>query len=96
MLNKTPRKPVSVNPQVILIYSIPKLGKSTIMAALTTEFAPGKSIIISNERGGYDWLTAAVEDCYNPYRFNELITEISADDEIKYVVIDTVTTLDKK
>lgn len=95
MLNKTPRKPVSVNPQVLLIYSIPKAGKSTIIAGLTTEFAKGESLIISNERGGYDWLEAAVEECYNPYRFDELITEISEDKDIKYVAIDTITTLDE-
>jgi len=94
MLQKTPREPVSVNPQVLLIYAIPKLGKSTILAGLTTEFAPGKSIIISNEKGGYSFLKAAVEECYNPYKLDELIDEIAADDDIRYVGIDTITTMD--
>lgn len=95
MLNKTPRKPVSVNPQVTLIYSIPKLGKSTIMAGLTTQFAPGKSIIISNELGGYDFLEAAVNECTDPITFNKLIDEASKDSDIQYVIIDTVTTMDE-
>lgn len=94
MLNKTARKPVSVNPQVLLLYSIPKAGKSTIMAGLTTDFAPGEAVIISNERGGYDWLEAAVTECYNPMAFNKLIEEASQDDSIKYVVVDSISTLD--
>lgn len=94
MLQKTPRKPLSVNPQVLLVYSIPKLGKSTVVAGLTTQFAPGKSIILSNEKGGYDFLEAAVEEVYNPFRFEELVDEISKDPDIQYVAIDTVTTLD--
>lgn len=94
-MNKTPRDPISVNPRVLLIYSLPKIGKSTIMAGLTTEFAPGKSVIISNERGGYDWLKATVEECYNPFSFNKLIKEAAEDEELEYIVVDTITTLDE-
>lgn len=95
MLNLSPREPVETNPKVFLIYSIPKFGKSTIMANLTTDFAPGKSIILSNEPGGYDYLRAAVKEVLNPYEFNEALDEAIQMKEVEYIIVDTITKLDE-
>lgn len=90
-----PRKAKRINPGVTLLYSTPKLGKSTICADLTTSFAPGKSIILSTEEGGYDYVDANVLEVYTPPSFEEALTALENDDTFEYVIIDTVTKQDE-
>jgi len=90
-----PRKPKRVNPGVMLLYSTPKLGKSTILAGLTTQFAPEKSIVVSTEEGGYDYLEATVVEAFSPPEFEKVLTAIEANDKIEYVIIDTITRMDE-
>lgn len=90
-----PRKALSVDPSSLLIYAPPKLGKSTIMADLTTLFAKGKSVILSTEPNGYDHLDANVIDITSPPMFNSVLDEIEKEKPYEYLIIDSLTKLDE-
>ena len=88
-------------PGVMIIYSEPKLGKSTIMADLTLksqEIFGGHAFVISTDvPNGYRFLSYVGEHCKNPSEFNKTITELidlPQEQKPKCVIVDTITALD--
>lgn len=99
-LPREPREPQGNSPDSLIVYSAHKMGKSTLFAGLTTEFAPGSSIILSTELGGYKHLRATVEECLNYRKFEDTVKEITVINQehpgtFKYVLIDSITKLDE-
>ena len=61
-------------PKDLIVYSQPKMGKTTIMAELTKELK-GKGLIINLEPGGTDYVDGYYVNCYESASdtFNEAI-----------------------
>lgn len=89
-----PRKAPSVNSKSFIIYGAPKIGKSAIIAGLTTQFAKGKSLILSTEPEGYDYLDANVLEVLNPGVFEQALVAIENDKTLEYIIVDPITSLD--
>ena len=75
----------------LLLYGLPKTGKSTILANLTINET--NSLVISTDPKGYHFLKARVKQVDDYKEFNKLLEEL-ADSKLKYLIIDTVTQLD--
>jgi hypothetical protein len=85
-----PRKAPNVNPGVMLIYSSPKAGKTSICAQLPN------SLLIECEPGGADYVDANVVNVSGPKEFNSLLDKIKdSKNKYQYIIIDTVTKLDE-
>lgn len=77
----------------LLLYGLPKTGKSTILADLTLK--EPNSLIISTDPKGYHFLKARVKQVDDYKSFNATLAELSKlEKPLKYLVIDTVTQLD--
>ena len=89
------RKIKSVNPHVLLIYSPPKYGKTTIVGKLKD------TLIIETEPYGADYIEGLIAEVNQPKDFNELLDKIEKANKDKggfvyqRIVIDTVTKLDE-
>ena len=80
----------AINPQTLLIYALPKVGKTTICAQLEN------SLIIEAEFGGADFVEGCIVDVEKPSVFEEVLSSIeSSGKTYKYIVIDTLTKLDE-
>lgn len=88
---KETRKAVSENPQMIIIYSLPKAGKTTICSKLEDH------LIVELEPGGANYVEGRIIDIGLAKDFNELLDQIKASETkvCKYLVIDTITKLDE-
>ena len=84
------RKPVAINPNTLLIYAPPKMGKTTIVAALED------SLILELEIGGADYVEANAISISKASEFNKWLETITkAEKKPKYLIIDTLTKLDE-
>lgn len=89
------RKVKATNPHVLLIYSTPKAGKTTIIGGLED------TLIIETEPFGADYIEGMVVEATGPARFNKILKAIEAKNielgefAYKRIVIDTVTKLDE-
>ena len=84
------RKATAIDPGSILIYGSPKCGKTTIAAQLPN------SLLLELEHEGADHVDANVIDIRNPMQFEDTLTAIQkANNPYTYLIIDTVTKLDK-
>lgn len=85
-----PRKAISTNPHVLLLYSSPKAGKTTICAQLPN------SLLVELEPGGANYVDGTIIDIDKAKEFNELLDTLIANGKpYKYLIIDTVTRLDE-
>jgi len=86
------RKPKSNNPGIQIIYSVPKAGKTTLVSTLEDH------LILELEQGGADYVGGRVQEITKPSEFNECLTLIKASEKqvCTYLVVNTVTKLDKK
>ncbi len=85
-----PRKAPLQNPNVLLLYSSPKAGKTTIAAQLPD------SLLIECELGGANYVDGNVAEINSPKEFNALLDKIqAAKNPYKYVIVDSVTKLDE-
>lgn len=90
ILPKEVRKATAVNPQIMLLYSIPKAAKTTICAqlpnSLLVEIGPEKA----------DFVDAMTIQARSPKEFEDICKAIIAEGcPYDYVVFDTVTILDE-
>lgn len=89
-LPKGKRKPLSKNPHIMLIYSKPKVGKTTIVSQLED------SLLIEHEPHGADFVEANVIEINKPSELNQLFDKIEAAGKpYKYLIIDTITKWDE-
>ncbi len=98
------RGPKEVAAKDLLVYSNPKVGKSTIIAELTQKLG-GKGLVVSLEKGGYDYLSGNIFDCYeddkktfnDAYgRYRYILKELEAGRvKADYLIFDTITSLDE-
>lgn len=80
----------SVNPNTLLIYAPPKMGKTTIVSQLEN------SLLIELEKGGADFVSGCILDIEKPSEFNMALIEIEkAGKPYDYLIIDTLTKLDE-
>ena len=84
------RKPKEVIPRTLLIYSLPKAGKTTIVSQLEN------CLILECESGGADFVGGQILEINSP---GELAKAIATIEEAKfpyeYLVVDTLTKLDE-
>ena len=85
------RKAISVNPNMMIIYGLPKVGKTSICAGLENH------LIAELESGGADYVDARVMEINKATHFNDLLKEIKSSDTqvCDYLVVDTITRLDE-
>ena len=84
------REPKATIPRTLLIYSLPKAGKTSIVAQLEN------SLILECEPGGADFVSGQILDIETPGQLASAITKIEeADKPYKYVIVDTLTKLDE-
>lgn len=84
------RKPKSINPNIQIIYSVPKAGKTTIISQLSNH------LILELEPGGANYISGRIQEIYKPSEFNEALDAIlkSPDKVCDHLIIDTITKLD--
>jgi len=89
------REVKSINPHVLLIYSPPKSGKTTIVGQLED------TLIIETEPYGADYIEGMIAEVNKPSELNALFTSIEEANAkkggfvYKRIVIDTITKLDE-
>lgn len=85
------RKPKGKNPNVHLIYSMPKGGKTTLVSQLPNH------LILELEPGGADYVEARVQEINKPSEFDAVLAAIAESPEkvCDYLIVDTVTRLDE-
>lgn len=85
------REPKSLNPQIQIIYSVPKAGKTTLVSALEDH------LILELEQGGADYIKGRVQEISKPSEFNQILDLIKNSNKpvCTYLVIDTITKLDE-
>lgn len=85
------RKPLSVNPSTMIIYSAPKVGKTTICAALEN------SLILEHEQGGANFVEARVMQINKPSELNAVFAQIAEAEGLvaDYLILDTITRWDE-
>jgi len=90
-LVKEVRKPKDINPNMQIIYSVPKAGKTTIVSHLPNH------LILELEPGGANYIEGRVQEISKASEFNEVLKLIanSPDKVCDYLVIDTITRLDE-
>jgi hypothetical protein len=85
------RKPKENSPNIMLIYGMPKGGKTTICSYLKNH------LILELESGGADYVEGRVLELNKPSEFNEAlgILEQSTEKVCDYLVVDTTTKMDE-
>ena len=83
MLKKQKRKPVSLNPKILLLYGAPKVGKTTMLSQLDN------CLIIDTEKGTH-MIEAYVEEVNNRQELIETLKSAIEGHEYKYIAIDTI------
>lgn len=87
-LPTVPRAPVVQNPRVLLIYSQPKAGKTTVLAQL-----PNNLIVDMDPLGGADYLEALSVKARSVTDLREIINQLF-DSKYDYVTLDPLTDLE--
>ena len=88
------RDPLRTMPQSLLIQAFPKVGKSCIAAAITTQFAPGKSVVITlGDEGSYD-NHKVNEINVTIGKFEKLLDDLIKDQPYDFVVFDHLSEFD--
>jgi len=96
MLPTKKKQAKKTGPGTFLIYSLPKAGKTSIVAALED------ALIINLEPGGTDYVECLCvdidegDDLKNIQKFNDTLKEIKeSETKYKYIILDTATKLDE-
>ena len=82
-LQKAKRKPVSVNPKILLLYGAPKVGKTTVLSQLED------CLIIDTEQGA-GMVEGYIQEVNNREELIAILKEAKEGHEYKYVAIDTI------
>ena len=84
-LKKEKRKAISTNPQLLLLYGAPKVGKTTMLSSLDD------CLIVDTERGA-NMLEGYIESVANRDELLELLIQLkeSKDVKYKYIALDTI------
>ena len=84
-MQKKKRKAISINPQLLLMYGAPKVGKSTMLSKLDD------CLIVDTERGA-NMLEGYIENVNNRDELIELLMQLkdSKDVKYKYIALDTI------
>ena len=84
-MKKEKRKPISINPQLLLLYGAPKVGKTTMLSKLND------CLIIDTERGA-NMLEGYIESVTSRDELIELLLQLkeSKDVKYKYIALDTI------
>jgi len=84
-MEKKKRKAISINPQLLLMYGAPKVGKSTMLSKLDD------CLIVDTERGA-NMLEGYIENVNNRDELIELLMQLkdSKDVKYKYIALDTI------
>lgn len=89
------RQVKAVNPHVLLLYSLPKVGKTTILGGLDD------TLIIETEPHGADYIAGKIAEVSRPKEFNDLLTAIEENNKkiggytYQRIAVDTITKLDE-
>ena len=83
MIKKQKRKPVSLNPKILLMYGAPKVGKTTMLSKLDD------CLIIDTEKGT-NMLEAYVQEVNNREELIQTLKDAMEGHEFKYIAIDTI------
>lgn len=85
----------SINPHVLMIYSPPKVGKTTLLGGLDD------CLIIETEPFGANYISGKIIEVNKPKEFNDVLTAIEESNKklggytYKRIAVDTITKLDE-
>ena len=82
-LTKTKRKPLAVNPKILLLYGPPKVGKTTMLSQL------GDCLVIDTEKGSH-MLEGYFHGVDNKEELMEFYKEASDNHEYRIFALDTI------
>ena len=82
-LKKVKRKAISQNPKSLLLYGVPKVGKTTALSQLD-------DCLIIDTEGGANMIEGYVESVNNREELIKVLKEAQDGHEYKYVAIDTI------
>lgn len=83
MLTKKKRKPLSINPGILLLYGAPKVGKTTVLSQLDN------CLVIDTEKGSH-MLEGYFLDVNSKEELLAFYTEASLGHNFKYFALDTI------
>lgn len=89
------REPKTINPHVLLIYSAPKIGKTTILGGLAD------CLIIETEPFGANYISGMIVEASRPSEFNAILDAIEARNKeiggfaYKRIAVDTISRMDE-
>ncbi len=88
---KESRKAVNQNPNTMIIYGLPKAGKTAITSYLKDH------LIVELESGGADYIDGRIVEIKKATHFDELLEQMRTSEEkvCNYLIIDTITRLDE-
>lgn len=90
-----PREVLRVMPNSLIIQAFPKVGKSTIAASLTTDFALNNSCVISlGKEGSYDNLKVTEINVEKMSKFEDLLDNLIIDKPYDFIIYDNLSTFD--
>ena len=75
-MKKEKRKPISINPQLLLLYGAPKVGKTTMLSKLND------CLIIDTERGA-NMLEGYIESVTSRDELIELLLQLKESKDVK-------------
>jgi AAA domain len=95
ILPTTKRKPTTLNPRILTLYSLPKIGKTTILSQLD-----GCLILDLDIPKGTSFIECLAIEINNIYDFQETLKKLkeiwtSGEYPYKYIAIDTISQLEK-
>ena len=76
-LKKEKRKAISTNPQLLLLYGAPKVGKTTMLSSLDD------CLIVDTERGA-NMLEGYIQSVANRDELLELLIQLKESKDVKY------------
>ena len=86
-----PRLPLRSMPSTLMIIGDVKLGKTTIEALMTTQFAPGKALLVTlGKEAGADNLAAVEEKCPDYRTYENLMDDLISDQPYDFVIYDNL------
>ena len=89
-----PREALRDMPQTLLIQAFPKVGKSTVAAGLTTQFAPGNSVVVTlGDEGSYDNHRVNEINCTKG-TFEKLLDDLIKDQPYEFIAFDHLSEFD--
>lgn len=81
-------KPKHIDPKVLVLYSVPKAGKTTLLSQL-------ENCLIIDLENGTDYIECLKVNVNNFKEFEEVLEQLKKNNPYKYIAVDTITRMEE-